>query len=98
MGSGIQQGTGTEVGREGTGACFEWQVKQREWVGIADYKTEGCRVGLPLAVECLPEGGWAGFHTAAGDGKGQVGFHKVVVGEGQVAMKSTPGVELRQVL
>ena len=49
---GIQQGTGTEVGKEGTGASSGWQVKQREKVGIADDKTAGCRVGPPLAVEC----------------------------------------------
>lgn len=82
----IQKETGTEVGRQGTGASSGWQVKQREKVGIADDKTVGCRVGLPLAVECWPEGGWVGFQTAAG------------VGEGQVVMKSTQGVELKQVL
>lgn len=52
MGVGIQQGTGTEVGKEGTGASSGWQVKRREKVGIADDKTAGCRAGLPLAVEC----------------------------------------------
>ena len=54
---GIHQGSGTEVGMEGTGAGSDWLAKRKERVGTGDDMTEGCRVELPFAGECYPAGG-----------------------------------------
>lgn len=72
----IPQGTGSEVGREGSGIGSGQRAKRKEQIGTED-AIDGCMVGLPFVVEGYPEGKWGWLCMAvvmniAEDGEGRV--------------------------
>ena len=89
----IQQGTGIEVGREGSGVGSGRWAKQKKWIGTED-TIDGCMAELPFAVECCLEGRWDWLCMA-------VVMDIVVDGEDRVVLELNVGlvhVVLQQVL
>ena len=89
----IQQGTGIEVGREGSGVDSDRWVKRKERIGTEE-KIDGCTTELPFAMECYPEGRRGRLYMA-------VVLNIAVVGEDRDVQELTEGVvyvALQQVL
>ena len=89
----IPQGTGSEVGREGSGIGSGQWAKRKERIGTED-TIDGCMVGFPFVVEGYPEGRWGWLYMA-------VVMNIAEDGEGQVVLELTQGVVrvvLQQVL
>lgn len=89
----IQQGTGSEVGREGSGIGSGRWARRKERTGTED-TIDGCMAGLPFVVECYPEGRWGWLYMA-------VVMNIAEDGEDRVVLELTQGVVhavLQQVL